>query len=161
MTEEKLKKYIDLYHGALFRLAYSYLKNSADAEDICEEVFIKLYSYNGAFETDENCRAWLFRVAVNLSKNMLKSCWFSKRTELDENIPAKAETDFELWELIKALPPKYRLVIHLYYYEGYSAKEISKITETPVSTVTSQLSRAREKLKGIIEKEKQHEEKIY
>ena len=83
LTEEKLRKYIGLYHGAVFRLAYSYLKNRADAEDVCEEAFIKLYLYNGSFETDENCWAWLMKVTVNLSKNILKSCWFSRRTELD------------------------------------------------------------------------------
>ncbi len=153
MTAKMLEKYIALYHGAVFRLAYSYLKNRADAEDICEEAFIRLYGYNGSFETDENCKAWLMKVTVNLSKNMLKSCWFSRRTELDESIPAKAHEDYELTEQLKRLPPKYRLVIHLYYYEGYSARDISEITGTPVSTVTTQLSRAREKLKSIIKEE--------
>ena len=153
MTEEMLRKYIALYHGAVFRLAYSYLKNRADAEDICEEAFIKLYSCNGSFETDENCKAWLMRVTVNLSKNMLKSCWFSRRTELDESIPAQENENSFLSEQLKKLSPKYRLVIHLHYYEGYTAKEISKITGTPVSTVTTQLSRAREQLRKIIEKE--------
>lgn len=153
MTEEMLEKYISLYHGAVFRLAYSCLKNRADAEDVCEEAFIRLYLHDGTFEADENCRAWLMRVAVNLSRNMLKSCWFSRRTELDENIPAKAHEDYELSRLLKRLNPKYRLVIHLYYYEGYSAKEISEITGTPVSTVTTRLSRAREQLKKILEKE--------
>lgn len=153
MTEEMLKKYIALYHGAVFRLAYSYLKNRADAEDVSEEVFIRLYQYDGYFAADENCRAWLMKVTVNLSKNMLKSCWFSRRTELDESIPAEAQKDYELSGQLKKLPPRYRLIIHLYYYEGYKAKEISEITGTPVSTVTTQLSRARERLKAIIEEE--------
>lgn len=153
MTEEALEKYIGLYHGTVFRLAYSYLKNRADAEDICEEAFIRLYSYNGAFEADENCKAWLMRVTVNLSKNMLKSCWLSRRAEFDEDIPAQAQEDAGISEAVKKLAPKYRLVIHLYYYEGCSAKEISEITGTPVSTVTTRLSRARERLKAIIEKE--------
>ncbi len=153
MTEELLKKYISLYHGAVFRLAYSYLKNRADAEDICEETFIKLYLYDGVFEADENCKAWLMKVTVNLSKNMLKSCWLSRRTELDECIPVQAHEDYGLAEQLKKLPPKYRLVIHLHYYEGYTAKEISEITGTPVSTITTQLSRAREQLRKIIEKE--------
>ena len=153
LTEEMLKKYISLYHGAVFRLAYSYLKNRADAEDVCEEAFIKLYLYDGSFETDENCRAWLMKVTVNLSKNMLKSCWFSRREELDESTPAQVCEDYGLAQPMKKLPPKYRLVIHLYYYEGYTAKEISEITGTPVSTVTTQMSRARAQLKKIIEKE--------
>lgn len=101
MTEEMLRKYIALYHAAVFRLAYSYLKNRADAEDICEEAFIKLYSCNNSFETDENCKAWLMRVTVNLSKNMLKSCWFSRRTELDESIPAQENENSFLSEQLK------------------------------------------------------------
>ena len=116
MAEELLKKYINLYHGTVFRLAYSYLKNRADAEDVCEEVFIKLYLYDGSFETDENCKAWLMKVTVNLSKNMLKSCWFSRRAELDESTPAQVFEDYGLAQLMKKLPPKYRLVIHLYDY---------------------------------------------
>lgn len=154
MTEEKIEKYIRLYHGAVFRLAYSYLKNRADAEDVCEEAFIKLYLYSGTFETDENCKAWLMRVAVNLSKNLLKSCWFSRRSELDESISASENFDCGISETLKSLPPKYRLVIHLHYYEGYTAREISEITGTPVSTVTTHLSRAREQLRKLLEKEK-------
>lgn len=153
MTEEMLKKYITLYHGAVFRLAYSYLKNRADAEDVCEEAFIRLYLYDGHFAADENCRAWLMKVTVNLSKNILKSNWFSKRTELDESTPASEKEDYFLSEQLKKLSPKYRLIIHLYYYDGYKAKEISEITGIPVSTVTTQLARAREKLKAIIEEE--------
>lgn len=114
LTEEMLRKYIDLYHGAVFRLAYSYLRNRADAEDVCEETFIKLYSYNGMFEKDENCKAWLMKVTVNLSKNMLKSCWFSKRTELDENTPVTTQEDYELSQKIQKLSSAYRLVIHLW-----------------------------------------------
>lgn len=153
MNEDNLKKYIALFHGTIYRLAFSYLKNYTDAEDVCQEAFIKLYNYKGEFERDENCKAWLIRVAVNISKNMLKSSWLLKRTELDENIPAETEEEYELMEKIMKLPEKYRLVIHLYYFEGYSAKEISEITGTPVSTVTTQLSRAREQLKKVILKE--------
>ena len=154
MTEEKIEKYIRLYHGAVFRLAYSYLKNRADAEDVCEEAFIKLYLCNKSFETDENCKAWLMRVVINLSKNILKSCWISKRSELDENVCKPLCEDYGISDMLIKLSPKYRLVIHLHYYEGYSAKEISEITGTPASTVTTQLSRAREQLRKLMEKEK-------
>ena len=152
MTEEKLRKYIGLYHGAVFRLAYSYLKNRADAEDVCEEAFIKLYLYNGSFETDENCRAWLMKVTVNLSKNILKSCWFSRRTELDENLPAQHNEDYFLCEQLKKLPLKYRVVIHLHYYEGYSVAEISSMLDISESNVKARLKRGRDKLRSILEK---------
>ncbi|MBO5266554.1 MAG: RNA polymerase sigma factor [Ruminiclostridium sp.] len=153
MNEEELKKYISLFHGTIYRLAFSYLRNYADAEDVCQEAFIKLYNYKGRFESDENCKAWLIRVSVNISKNILKSSWFLKRTELDENIPVETDEEYELIEKIMKLPKKYRLIIHLYYFEGYSVKEISKLTGTPVSTVTTQLSRARKQLKEAILKE--------
>ncbi len=153
MNDEELKKYISLFHGTIYRLAFSYLRNHADADDVCQEAFIKLYNYKGRFENDENCKAWLIRVSVNISKNILKSSWLLKRTELDENIPVETDEEYELIEKIIKLPEKYRLVIHLYYFEGYSVKEISKLTGTPVSTVTTQLSRARKQLKEAILKE--------
>ncbi len=153
MDEKELARYIELYHGTVYRLAYSYLKNSADAEDICSEAFFRLYKYAGSFEADKNCKAWLMRVTVNMAKNQLKSAWYSRRSELDESIPAENIPDPELYEKVMKLPPKYRLVIHLYYFEGYSVKEISFITKTPVSTVTTQLGRARKQLKNLIEKE--------
>lgn len=153
MDEKELARYIELYHGTVYRLAYSYLKNCADAEDVCSEAFFRLYKYTGSFKTDENCKAWLMRVTVNMAKNQLKSVWYCKRSELDENIPTENIPDPELYEKVMKLPPKYRLVIHLYYFEGYSVKEISFITKTPVSTVTTQLGRARKQLKTLIEKE--------
>ena len=153
MDEKEFARYIELYHGTVYRLAYSYLKNCADAEDVCSEAFFRLYKYTGSFETDENCKAWLMRVTVNMAKNQLKSVWYCKRSELDENIPTENIPDPELYEKVMKLPPKYRLVIHLYYFEGYSVKEISYIAKTPVSTVTTQLGRARKQLKTLIEKE--------
>ena len=153
MEEKELARYIELYHGTIYRLAYSCLKNRADADDICSEVFFRLYRYKGSFEADENCKAWLIRVAVNLARNQLKSAWRTRRTELDENIPEEVKHDSDLYGQVMQLPPKYRLVIHLYYYEGYSGKEIARITGTPVSTVTTQLARARKQLKEAILKE--------
>lgn len=90
MEEKELARYIELYHGTIYRLAYSCLKNSADADDICSEVFFRLYRYKGSFEADENCKAWLIRVAVNLARNQLKSAWRTRRTEL---IEYRTETD--------------------------------------------------------------------
>ena len=153
MDSKKLEKYITLYHNAVYRLAYSYVKNSFDADDICQEAFLRLYKSDEVFASDENCKAWLMKVAVNLSKNMLKSAWFTKRDDLDENIPADEKADYMLLEKVKKLPPRYASIIHLYYFEGYDANEISHITGIPVSTVTTRLSRGRDKLRKIFEKE--------
>ncbi len=153
LNEQDLERYIRLYHGTIYRLGLSFLKNSADSEDLCSEVFFRLYKYNGIFEADENCKAWLIRVAANLAKSQLKSVWHSRRSELDENIPKEEIPDYGLYEAVMKLPQKYSIVIHLYYFEGYSAKEIAEIIKVPVSTVTTRLTRGRRQLKTLIEKE--------
>lgn len=146
MTGSELEDYIRLFHGAIYRLALSYVKNKTEAEDICQTAFCRLLDYQGEFAVAENCKAWLFRVTINLSKNLIKSKRFSRTAELDENIPARHDFSDEekaLWETISKLPPKYRVAIHLYYYEGYSVKEIADMTGDSVSTVTTRLARAR------------------
>ena len=153
MDGEALTKYIGLYHGTVYRLAFSYVKNCADAEDITQEAFLRLYKYDGSFAADDNCRAWLIRVTVNLSKNLLRSGWFTKRTELSEDIPYENKEDRTLYECVMALPQKYRVTIHLYYYEGYSVKEIADILGATASAVTTRLMRGREQLKEMLLKE--------
>ncbi len=153
MSSDNLEKYIELFHGTVYRLALSYTKNSADAEDITQEAFLRLYKYSGEFAADENCKAWLIRVTVNLSKNLLKSCWFTRRAELDENIPCKSKEDRGVFDCVMSLPPKYRVVIHLYYYEGYSVREIADMLGASQSSITTRLARGRQKLKDILQKE--------
>lgn len=153
MINDALERYIGLYHGTVYRLAYSYTRNSADAEDITQEAFLRLYRFNGEFAADENCKAWLLRVTVNLSKNLLRSSWFTKREELSEDIPSADREDLGLIECVMSLPPKYRAVIHLYYYEGYSSKEIADILGITLTAVTTRLKRGREKLKELLLKE--------
>ena len=153
MDGEQLTGYIGAYHAAVYRVAYSYLKNRADAEDVCQETFLRLYRFSGEFPTDDSCKAWLFRVAVNLSKNLLRSGWRTKRAELTEDIPCESEEDLGLLESVMSLPPKYRVTIHLYYYEGYSVKEIADITGAAASSVTTRLMRGRERLKEMLLKE--------
>ena len=84
MDESRLSFYIHKFHGTVYRLAYSYLKNPDDAEDVVQETFLRLYLSNTEFETDENIKAWLIRVAINLSKDMLKSSWFRGYTRKRE-----------------------------------------------------------------------------
>lgn len=163
MTESELEQYIKQYHGAVYRLALSYVKNAAEAEDISQSAFIKLWEQSAAPENPpENPKAWLFTVTVNLSKNLLKSMRFTRSAELDENIPYSAglsETETELWQAVMKLTPKYRTVIHLYYYEEYSVKEIADIIGASETNVTTRLARAREKLKKLLLKEGIYDEK--
>ena len=153
MDNDELCIYIKLYHGAVYRAVFSYLHNASEAEDIVQETFVKLFNTNKSFESDEHCKAWLIRVAINLSKNLLRSFRYTHTEELDEAIPMESAEDCTLADALSALPPKYRAVIHLYYYEGYSAKEIAEILGVSVTTVTTRLSRAREKLKVLMTSE--------
>ncbi|MCM1165362.1 MAG: sigma-70 family RNA polymerase sigma factor [Lachnospiraceae bacterium] len=152
MTDEELTGYVKMFHGILYRLALGYVHNCENAEDICQSAFVKLLDYKGSFDAPENCKAWLIRVTVNLSKNLLRSRR-SQTEELDENLPALEKDEFELLEVVRSLPPKYRAVIHLYYYEGYSVKEIADIIGASATSVTTRLSRARERLKDMLLRE--------
>lgn len=158
MDKSRLSFYIHKYHSTVYHLAYSYLKNPDDAEDIVQETFLRLYLSNNKFDTDENVKAWLIRVAINLSKDMLKSSWLRGRTELDRDIPEEEKTDDTISEIIEKLKPEYRAVILLFYYEGYSVKEIAEINEISVSAATTRLSRARKQLKKLLLKEGYYEE---
>jgi len=147
---------VEMHRATVFRVALGYVKNRHDAEDITQNVFMKLILKNKHFTSSEEEKAWLIRVAVNESKNLLKSAWVRKKAELDESLAAPNNDNLGLYEYVKDLKPKYRTVIYLYYYEGYSAKEISGILKIPPSTVATQLQRARESLKQSIEKEEDY-----
>ncbi len=153
MTENELSVYIKSFRGMVFRLAYSYLKNRQDAEDISQEAFLKLFLSDEYFETAENVKAWLIRVTINLSKNLLKTSWRRRRAELDKEIPYESEMECAISEYICKLKPDYSIVIHLFYYEGYSIKEISEICRISSSAVRTRLTRARNQLKKLLLKE--------
>ena len=150
MDNDELVGYVNRYHKTVYRLAYSYVKNCADADDICQDAFVKLMDYSGEFASEEDCKRWLIRVVINLSKNLLKSCRFTRTEELSEDIPLENAADGELLALVKALPIKYGEVIHLFYYEGYSVKEISQILRISTTAVTSRLSRGRNQLRLLL-----------
>ena len=118
MDGNRLSIYIQKYHGTIFRLAYSYVKNADDAEDIVQEAFLRLYCSELHFEADENVKAWLIRVSINLCKDMLKSAWLKGRTELDRDIPYESKEESVVGDCIVKLKPEYRVIIQLYYYEG-------------------------------------------
>ncbi len=152
MTEKQISDIIRRYHTSLFRLAFSYIKNREDAEDIVQEAFLKLYTSSIIFPAEENIKAWLIRVTINLCKDMLRS---SKRrtTEPVSDIPCEDKGQYELLDSIRSMQPQYASVIYLFYYEDYSVKEIAKLQGISDSAVTTRLSRARKQLKKMLTKE--------
>lgn len=139
-----------LYGNSILRVAYSYLHSMSDAEDIVQDTLLQLMRADPSFESPEHEKAWLLRVAINLSKNKLKSAWFRKNTELiEDNRAVELADDLTfVWDAVKALPEKYRIVIHLYYHEGYSTAEIASLLDKKETTVRSLLHRARGTLKN-------------
>ena len=137
----------------LFRAAVAITGNKAEAEDIVQEVFVKLIEKQPRFESTEHETAWLIRVTVNLCKNRIRSHWWKKRLPLLDIYPTHDSEEAGVIQTVLSLPVKYRTVIYLFYYEGYSAKEIADITEQRESAVRQQLTRARRMLKNFLEGE--------
>ena len=142
---------LEEYSDTVTRLCIMHTGNMSDAEDCYQNVFFKLYKQlkKGSIP---NPKAWLLRVTVNECRSLWRYRLRRNTLSLDDisELPAKAE-DSELWQLVCGLPPKYRDVIYLYYYEELTAEEIAEITKSKPATVRSQLKRGREKLKGMLE----------
>jgi len=150
--EATYERHVDM----LFRVSFSYVKNRAEAEDIVADAFVKLLKSDICFESMEHEKAWLLRTTINLCKDRLKH-WWNKRADIDDYQSLASAAQFEGDETLKAvmeLPERYKAVIYLYYYEGYSSAEISEILEKPRSTILNHLSEARKLLRGVLEDER-------
>lgn len=148
---------IEKYSDMLIRITYSYMKNLSDAEDITQDIFIKLLEKKPNFENEEHEKAWLIRVSINLSKDKLKSSYFKNTEPLDDTFIQVTKDDNEVIQAVLNLPLKYRSIVLLYYYEGYSIAEVANILTLKETTVGSQLSRARKKLKSILKEDFEYE----
>lgn len=149
-SEEEASKAIERYGNTVRRLCMMHLKNHADTEDIFQTVFLKYVLSSVSFESDEHEKAWLIRVTINACKDLLKSFFRSRTVSLDQLLdqPAPMPPDHrEVLEAVLALPQKYRDVVYLHYYEGYTAPEIGKILGKNANTVYTLLTRARQLLR--------------
>lgn len=148
---------LKMYSETVYRLAYSRTRNQHDAEDIMQEVFMKYIKADMQFHDEEHRKAWLIKVTINTAKNLLTSAWFRHRgnlEEIEEGAVTEMETEkSEVYYAVMRLPDKYRTVVHLFYYEEYSVKEISDILETKESTIKSLLHRSRKMLKTILKED--------
>ena len=153
--ERETVEIMDQLGNAILRLAYSYLHNMEDAEDILQETLIKFVTAKPVFENEKHRKAWLLTVAANLAKNRIEYNRVRSSEELNEEIagavPEEEEDDLSfVWEAVKKLPDNQREVIHLFYQEGYKTAEIADILGRKEATIRSDLKRARDKLKEIL-----------
>lgn len=135
----------------VYRLCYILLKNTADADDAVQSIFLKLLNHDKPFNDREHEKAWLIVTTKNYCKDVLKSWWKSRRTDVDvlpeKTVWGNEEHQGEILERLLSLPDKYKTVLYLYYYEGYSVKEISRLLNRKESTLQTQLAKGRERLK--------------
>lgn len=153
-NEAKIKqaeKIIIEHADMIYRIAIHNLKNTADAEDIFQDVCMTPLTKAAPLYDDVHVKNWLIRVTINKCRNFQKSSWQSKRDSLDELADTPAETSSAIPELVYSLPKKYRNIIYLYYYEEYTVAEIAGILKENKNTVNSKLQRARKKLREILE----------
>lgn len=149
---------IEKYKNNIYAIAFNVCKNAQDAEDVVQDTFIRYLSSKKDFETEQHIRAWLIRVTINNAKN--KNNTFFRRNTLPlehymNTLTFESSESYELFETVMKLPEKYRVIIHLFYYEDYSINEIADILKISVSNVKVRLSRGRmllrQKLKEVWE----------
>lgn len=149
-SEKYFKQIYDRHIDTVYKICFIYLKgNKANVEDAVQTTFLKMIKKKMVFENEQHEKAWLITVASNTCKNMLKTKW-NKNISLDEHqidIPTKKEDNTDVLEAIFNLPDKYKQVIYMHYYEGYSGVEISKMLGIKENTIYSYLSKARDILK--------------
>lgn len=155
---DAVERALNLFGNDILRLAYSYLKSRYDAEDIVQEALIRLMQSAKVFEEEEYMKAWLLRVASNLCKDRLKSASYQREVAIPEGYDIEApendrQEESQIMKSVMALPDKYRSVIHLYYFEEYSTKEIAEILEKKETTIRSLLKRGRERLANLYSQE--------
>ena len=150
-TEKQYNKIVENYSDMIFRIAHQYLYNKYDAEDIVQEVFVKLLSRKVIFKDEEHVKSWLIRVTINQCLDYKKSL-VKRSTVPIENMEIPFEHKEEgILEELQLLKEDERNILYLYYYEGYKIKEIAKILKQKQNTINSKLTRARKKLKEIME----------
>lgn len=159
--EQHLRGVMDRHGDRILRLAYSYVHNMQDAEEILQDTLIRLLDSAPAFESEEHEKAWLLRVAANLSKNRIEYNKLRLTDELSDELAADEREDLSFtWEAVKSLPVNYREVIHLFYEEGYQTAEIAELLGESGENIRTRLKRAREKLREILKEEYDFNEQV-
>ena len=160
-TDNCIAEQIEKFGDMIYRLGIVTLKNEQDAQDMFQEVFLRLFEKRPILESEEHLKAWLIKVASNYCKNFLRTAWYRKTVPLEELCaPITDATDFETVSALLSLPVKYRQVLYLHYYEGYTTDEIGALLHMKPTTVRTQLKRGRELLKPKLTGETENETAI-
>lgn len=150
VDRNNIEEYFERYGDNVFALSFSYFMDASSADDCVQETFIKLLKSEKEFESEEHIRNWIMKVAINECRRVTLSSWFKKRQPLEEyaeTLTFETPEESEVFMAVMKLPVKYRQVTHLFYYEGYSVKEIGNMLGISGTAVTTRLSRARRMLK--------------
>ena len=147
--------FVRRYSGMILRLCFTYSLGRADAQDICQNIFLKLLQSDRRFDSEGETRAFIIRMTVNKCKDVLKSGWCRRSVPLDElierEVPFLPEENTGVLAAVQRLPVKYREAVYLYYYEGYHAEEIAAMVGAKPAAIRQRLARAREKLRKELE----------
>lgn len=148
---ENIELLFQKYKDDVYRLAVSYTKSKQDAEDVCQNVFLKLMRQQNIDPGKE--KSWLMQVTANECRSLLRSHWWRTTVPMEEALTIRVPDTSSISETLMRLNPKYRVVLYLHYYEGFSSSEIAQLLKISQSAVTTRLSRARRDLKKLIEEE--------
>lgn len=154
MEQLTLEEVIRLYGDMVYRMAYAVMRNPSDADDVFQDVFLRYAQKAPAFRSEEHRKAWLLRVTINRCRSHFRSPWYRRTAPMEAaagvafSQPREQSLDWAL----RQLPPRYRTVIHLHYYENFSTQEIAELTAQQPSTVRAQLTRGRRMLEAILRK---------
>ena len=158
---QPVQKLIEQYQNNLYAAAFNICQNQMDAEDVVQETFVQYYTTKKEFENEQHIRAWLLRIAINKAKNCCRTFWKKNKCTLEdymETLPFSDTQSRSLFEEVMKLPDKYRIVIHLLYYEDYTVREIAEILKLSESNVKVRLSRGRTLLRETLKEEWENDE---
>ena len=149
-------KAYEKYADRVFAAAFSVCRDRADADDVTQDTFLRYMAREREYESEEHVKAWLLRVAVNRARDVTRSLWHKSRIPWEDymaELPFAEPADGRLFGAVMALPERYRVVIHLFYYEGYGVGEIARLLSAREGAVKSRLSRGRKLLKNMLKEE--------
>ena len=154
MQEEEYRAAVQRYRDMVWRVALNACRQTQDAEDVVQDVFLKLYTTRREFAGEEHLKHWLLRVTVNRCRTLLACPWRTRRADAVPDAPDPAQAldagQRALYEAVRALPPGQRVALYLYYFEGYSTAEIAQLLHLRQTAVTTRLHRARARLRALL-----------